>query len=498
MESNGLQIQQNKICQFCQSKIKSKEDFITCPSCLSTYHIECWYENKGCAVYGCDYKLQNHENEQRIFNAENILINAEYFLNKRLYSEAINECNRILGVDPSDIEAKRLFNKAITSLNVKLKILDDAEKAFNSKDYKSAEIFYNNAKGYMDEHGHCMIDAKLEVIKQAIPAMKRKETIKRITVFSLTILIFLAILFVAYYYIYLEEDREFYAIEREDNTEDVHNTENQIFRYEQFIRKYDNGKFRSKAKEKINKLSALLIEKIYKEDWKTALKYLSKIDEESNPKLYSDLFKLLYGVAEGEYIKYKTNARKFNLQKKFTEAKNDLERALNIASVFPGTDMEKDKINLNSNLNLLNKKISSIIKYKDIENELIEKTDELKKSQEVESEGMVKVNAIITDDRKPNYYIAKNIFDNNLIAIKTSDLAYYKKGDVVVLECRKAGKVKLNDDKTGEISIPLYKFDNAQKDSRISSSFDMESLVQRVEYLKTQKSRLDSLLGLSF
>ncbi|MCX6165512.1 MAG: hypothetical protein NTU73_11750 [Ignavibacteriae bacterium] len=497
MENNNSQIQQNKICQFCQSKIKSKEDFITCPSCLSVYHIECWYENKGCAVYGCDYKLQNQENEQKIFSIENILVNAEYFINKKLFAEAINECNRILNVDPSDIEAKKLYNKAITSMNVKSKILEDAEKAFDSKDFKSAEIYYKNSFGYLNEYERDVVNAKLQVIKQAIPTLQRKALYKRIATYSLTFLVFLSIIFITYYYIYLEEDREYYAIEKEDNIEDIHVTENQIFRYEHFLRKYENGKFRFKAMEKINLLSASLIQKIYKDDWKTALKYLNKIDENSNPKLHSDLFNSLYSVAESDYFKFKSNAKRFNSQKKFIEAKNETERALNIANYFPGTDIERDKIILNSNLNLLNRKISYLAKYKDIEKELNEKTEELKKNQEIESGGIVKVNAIITDEKSPNYYIAKNIFDNNVIAIKTTELTYYKKGDVVVFECRKSGKVNIIDDKLGEISVPLYKFVNLPKENNYSASYYIESLVQRLEYLKSQKSKIDSLFSLS-
>jgi len=244
-------------------------------------------------------------------------------------------------------------------------------------------------------------------------------------------------------------------------------------------------------------LSSTLIQKIYKDDWKTALKYLNKIDENSNPKLYSDLFKSLYSVAESEYIKYKSGAKRFNSQKKFVEAKNETEKALSIVGYFPGTDIERDKGILNTNLNLLNRKISYLAKYKDIEKELNEKTEELKKNQEIETGGIVKINAIITDEKSPNYYIAKNIFDNNIIAIKTTDLTYYKKGDVVILECRKSGKINIKDDKLGDLSVPLYKFGNLPKENNYSASYDIESLVQRLEYLKSQKSKIDSLLSLS-
>jgi len=313
----------------------------------------------------------------------------------------------------------------------------------------------------------------------------------------LTVLILLTLTFLLYYYIYLEEDREYYAIEKEDNTEDIHIAENQIFRYENFIRKYENGKFRINAIEKINLLSSNIIRKLYKDDWKTALKYLNKIDENSNPKLHNDLFNMLYTAAETEYTKFKSNAKRFNAQRKFVESKNETEKALNIINYFPGTDIDKDKLTLNSNLNLLNRKISYLIKYKDIEKELDEKIEELKKSREVESGNIVKVNAIIVEEKSPTYYLAKNIFDNNLIALKTNEVTYYKKGDVVILECKKSGKINVNDDKLGEINLPLYKFGSFSKENSNVSSFDIESLVQRLDYLRTQKNKIDSLLSLS-
>lgn len=495
MENSKSQIQQNKICQFCHSNIKAKEDFITCPSCLSTYHKECWYENKGCAVYGCNYKISDETDGQKIFSIENILISAEYFINKRQYVDAINECNRILNVHPDNIEAKKLYNKAIVTYNIKSKILEDAEKAFKMKDLKAAELYYNNSAGYLCESERDMVNTRLEVIKQTIPALKRKELYKKIATFSLVGVMLLSILFIVYYYIYLEEDREYYAIEKDDDTETILTTENQISRYENFSRKYENGKFNFKVKEKINLLSASLINKIYREDWKTALKYLNKIDENSNPKLYNDLFKSVYEVAESEYKKHKADAKKLNIQKKFIEAKNESEKALNIVNYFPGTELDRDKSNLNSNISLLSKKISYLVKYKDIEKELNEKTEELKKTRDVETDALVKINAVITSDKNPDFYLAKNIFDNNLIALKTAELSNYRKGDVVVIECKKAGKVLVKDDKSNEINVPLYKYINYKELD--NPSYDLESLVQRLDYLKSQKNKIDSLFSLS-
>jgi hypothetical protein len=41
------------ICLICQSAIEINEPKKICPSCKRAYHIECWEQNRGCAVYGC-------------------------------------------------------------------------------------------------------------------------------------------------------------------------------------------------------------------------------------------------------------------------------------------------------------------------------------------------------------------------------------------------------------------------------------------------------------
>lgn len=43
----------NKICPYCQSKIKDDLDMIVCSLCGSPHHKECYEENGGCTTYGC-------------------------------------------------------------------------------------------------------------------------------------------------------------------------------------------------------------------------------------------------------------------------------------------------------------------------------------------------------------------------------------------------------------------------------------------------------------
>lgn len=42
------------VCAICQTAIQSGEAAADCPACRARYHDECWQENGGCAVYGCE------------------------------------------------------------------------------------------------------------------------------------------------------------------------------------------------------------------------------------------------------------------------------------------------------------------------------------------------------------------------------------------------------------------------------------------------------------
>lgn len=42
-----------RMCAICQSPITPHEAAAPCPGCQAPYHVECWEENQGCAIYGC-------------------------------------------------------------------------------------------------------------------------------------------------------------------------------------------------------------------------------------------------------------------------------------------------------------------------------------------------------------------------------------------------------------------------------------------------------------
>jgi hypothetical protein len=43
------------ICAYCQCDMDDAEEATQCPGCQAIYHDDCWEENEGCAVYGCEH-----------------------------------------------------------------------------------------------------------------------------------------------------------------------------------------------------------------------------------------------------------------------------------------------------------------------------------------------------------------------------------------------------------------------------------------------------------
>ena len=163
-----------------------------------------------------------------------------------------------------------------------------------------------------------------------------------------------------YYYYYLQEERDFANIEKSDNISDINAIESQITKYERYIVKYTNGKLKDRAQDKIYYFSSVIVRKLYREDWKTSLTYLKKIDENSNPITHNELFNLIYDRANEDYKSIYSKAKKLDTQKKFSEAKDELNRALSITEFFPESGLSKSKSTLDLNINLINKKTDLI------------------------------------------------------------------------------------------------------------------------------------------
>jgi hypothetical protein len=43
------------ICPVCQCTFAVDEALVNCLACHTLYHAECWEDNKGCAIYGCEH-----------------------------------------------------------------------------------------------------------------------------------------------------------------------------------------------------------------------------------------------------------------------------------------------------------------------------------------------------------------------------------------------------------------------------------------------------------
>ena len=51
------------LCSICQSQMAPQEPSASCPTCKAVYHLDCWRENGGCAIYGCPSVPQTEHRE---------------------------------------------------------------------------------------------------------------------------------------------------------------------------------------------------------------------------------------------------------------------------------------------------------------------------------------------------------------------------------------------------------------------------------------------------
>lgn len=369
MDENKADIK--KVCQYCHSNIKSKEDTLVCPECGSSYHIECWYENEGCGVYGCNYKIKvEKKGKKPEITVKDILTNAEFLINTRRYIEAMAECGRVLDFERDNTEAKRLYNLAVSIVNTKIKFVENGDKAYESNDLKTAIIYFKEALKYTDETESAFIKAKIRVLEEQQPKILRQKTISRILTTFIILLILSASVFAVYYFYYMKDAREYAEIEKGDNAADISSMEQQISRYEKFISKFRKSELSSDAREKINLFSYKIANGIYMQDWRNALKYLNKMDSSANPKTYSDISKNIFKEAEGEYKEYYNEARRLNKKGLYSEARIMLEKAQAITEIFPGTTLFKEKQKVLNGINLMSRKIATNIKLQDVKKEI--------------------------------------------------------------------------------------------------------------------------------
>ena len=482
------------ICTFCQTPIKNEEEEILCPSCTSPYHIDCWAENKGCAVYGCGEKHRDFSEESSIRDS---IINIEYLINKNQFSEAIFESKQLLKIDRKNPELKNLYNKAVALINNKINLMTSGDEAFNKKDYKSAEVYYKNVLKYTDEVETNFINARLEISHEKIPEQKRRKLYHNILIIVIIIAILSAIGYLGYYTFVLKEDRDYSELVKSDNAKDLKSTEQMIGKYETFLRNYSNGKNKKRANDRINQYSYQIASIYYKEDWKLALRYYNKVAGALNPDDARNLKNNIYNVAYSEFRQKISNAKKLNSISKYSEALNELNNAMNIISSFPDSEISKEANITEANMTLLSKKISSIVKINDLEREIREKDKELNGLSSSGNRNTISLNGRVKRFIEPDIYIIAESGTEKVYALKDNN-SEYKIGEAINTECNESGRINVPDEKYNRGALILYIPNQDKKISEEDNSDPEKSAIyERVKNLKIQKAKIDSLLKMS-
>lgn len=496
MSSTENKIEHLPVCQHCQQSIDNESERYFCKSCGIAYHVRCWEKGNGCAVISCSQRnILLNPLFQSSVPVRELLIHIEYLFNVRKFNEAINECNRILNVDKNNIEAKVFYNRAISMMNVKMKIYESAEDSFKKKEFRAASMFYKDYLKYCDEEESEYINSKIKYLSELLPAIKRNRYILNTVYTFIILLIVLSAGFLAYRFIYLKENTEFAEIEAYDNLSDIKTLESQISKYEKFLMKYPDGKLKESAIDKIRKLSSAMALSICDQDWRTSLIYLKKIDSRENPITYKDIYGKILKSARNEFQSIKSEAKDLNDSKKFNEAKDKVEKSLALLDHFPSNEFEKERQSMYDSKNLLNKKLGLVIRVKDIEREIQNKTEELKKIEpELDTKNTVQILGKIMK-KSSDYVIIKSFDDKKLYAIKNEN-SKYEIGEEVVISGIKKGKADIKDDAGNQMLLPvIYDYSSNQF---FGGNNEKENIIQRLSLLKGQKEKIDSLLKISF
>ena len=482
------------ICTFCQTPIKNEAETFYCPSCTSPYHKDCWLENKGCAVYGCGEKVVGDDEFSSVREA---IINIEYLINRNQFSEAIYESKQLLKIDRRNAELKNLYNKAVSLINNKINLMTSGDEAFGKKDYKAAEVYYKNVLKYTDDIETNFVATRLEIAKEKIPEQNRRRIYQNILIILIILAIISAIGYLGYYTFVLKEDRDYTELVRSDNASDMATMEKMIGKYENFLRSYPTGKNKERAINRINQYSYQISSIYYKDDWKLALKYYNKIYNTIDTQDAKTLFNNIYNKAFSDYKENLAKAKKYNSQSKYSEALNELNNCKLIISTFPKTDLAKETNILESNIYLLNKKISSIMKFNDLERQIREQDKELNNMSSEVSGNTYLITARINKFIEPNIYIGKETGTNKIVAIKSE--SDFKAGQQVNLECIARGKISVTDEdeqeKLTQLYIPISEAE-LNSDGSLTSS-EREAIYERLKNLKIQKGKIDSLLKIN-
>ncbi|CAN5493228.1 hypothetical protein BH10BAC5_BH10BAC5_18080 [soil metagenome] len=485
----------NYICTYCQSPIKNSSELYVCPKCTSYYHKDCWVENEGCAVYGCGFKDTSIKSTDD--TKKDAVVDVEYLINNNKFTDALVLARTTLKLDESNTELKALYNKAVSLINNKLKLFESGDQAFFDRDFSAAEIYYTNAIDFADENEKTLLETKLEVIRQKIPQQRHQKVIKNILTTFLLLVILSSAGYFAYYYFVLEEDREYANIERNENLNDPASMELQIPKYERFLLKYKNGRNYEKAQEKYSLLCYDLAKDLLRDDWREALKYLNKIIYGADSKAVKDVYKEIIAEAKNEIDSKMQKARQLNNARKYSEAKTESEGIIAIMQIFPDDVISKNSGKVRNNINLLDKKISFLIRSRELEKEITENQEKLNHIIEPAKTNSIEITGKIYDIIDNSSYAVKLLYTGKIIAVSTIR-NNYGMGEILSVSCKNAGSMDVFVE--GEmLTVPAYaEIKDYEKGDFFGLGLsDRESIAQRLKYLNQQKAKVDSVLSVS-
>ena len=297
--------------------------------------------------------------------------------------------------------------------------------------------------------------------------------------------------FYLYRFYYLKEDTDFADIEKYDDYENVKIMESQILNYENFLAEYPNGRLKEKARQKIVNLSSLLASRIVKEDWRIAMIFLKKINQEQNPKTYSDIEKLVYTYAKSEINALVSEARNLDRRNNYDEAKQKIDKSLAIIENFPSGYVNNEKKQLADARNLLVKKTGLRVKLTEIESEISRNENNLKEiDPDMELSGMKSYFCRIVKKEKKDY-IVKSIDNRKLYSVRGLPQDY-KPGEELEVRGIIHEKVRIIDDAGNEIYIPLIISEYRDSDGIYSD--EKAVILKKLDNLRSQKDRIDSTL----
>jgi hypothetical protein len=481
------------ICSHCLSDVADENERMVCPACGNFYHSECWEKNYGCAVISCSQKnILLNPFYQSSVPVRDLLTHIEYYINIRKYDEAITECRRILNVEGGNLDAKVFYNRAVSLMKTRDRILESAEESYAAKQYKASALFYREYLNYCDDEERKFIDSKIKYLEELLPSIKRKNAVVNLLYLFIVVLMLASAGFYLYRFVFLKEETEFSEIEMNDDFENIKSMETQILKYENFLAEYSDGKMKENAKQKIVFISSSLLAKTAKDDWRVANIYLKKINPQLYPKTYYDNEKLIYGYAKSEVNSLLAEARNLDKQKNYSDARQRIDKSLAIIDNFTGYENEKERRRLVDARNILAKKSGLQVKLNEIDREITLNENNLKEiDPDLVISDLKKIFCRIIK-REKDILIVKSLNNRKLYAIRGLSKDY-QSGEEVEITGYEGKKIKIMDDAGNEIFLPLIV--SVKNDTERTNDDEKSAILKKLDFLRSQKSRIDSTLN---